>query len=203
MYHPRRAAENPAEPETGLPPTTGPGLLPTVTVPINDDDGNAEASGPGPAVATVDPLLAAVAMSVAAADTVGSVTAAAAAGAPASSSSAAGPGSAAAPQYNTADNFELGDFGAEAAAVPDDEIATQSDRTECPTDGSETVAAGDETDEERGELAQSLAGHFAAIEAMGLMRPPLPRPVQESRRSWLRRVKKKQKKKKAGKSETN
>jgi hypothetical protein len=52
-----------------------------------------------------------------------------------------------------------------------------------------------ETDEEKGDLAASLEDHFKLIDSMGLLRPPLPRPLQESKRAWLRRVRCKHKKK--------
>jgi hypothetical protein len=56
-----------------------------------------------------------------------------------------------------------------------------------------------ETDEEKGDLAASLEDHFKLIDSMGLLRPPLPRPLQESKRAWLRRVRCKHKKKKSWK----
>ena len=58
---------------------------------------------------------------------------------------------------------------------------------DCDTEGT--------TDEEGGQQAMDLALHFARIRAMGLLVPPLPQPLQESRRQFLRRVKKKNKKK--------
>lgn len=57
---------------------------------------------------------------------------------------------------------------------------------DCDTEGT--------TDEEGGQQAMDLALHFARIRAMGLLVPPLPQPLQESRRQFLRRVKKNKKK---------
>ena len=78
----------------------------------------------------------------------------------------------------------------EPAASPDDNMTVCSDRTEIPEGDTEA-----DTDEERGYVAANLRAHMDAIAAMGLNRPPLPRPLQESRRAWLRRVRNKHKKK--------
>lgn len=82
-----------------------------------------------------------------------------------------------------------------ASGVPEDNVTVCSDRTDAAK-----VTEG-ETDEGQEALAARLRLHMDAIAAMGLQLPPLPRPLQESRRSWLRRVRNKHKKR-AGKGET-
>ena len=76
----------------------------------------------------------------------------------------------------------------------DDEQVEEDDNiTILPTD-EENDAEGS-MDEEQGEVFARLAPHFAAIRSMGLRVPPLPRPLQESKRAMLRGVKQKYKRK--------
>lgn len=51
-----------------------------------------------------------------------------------------------------------------------------------------------ETDEERGYVALQLANHYAEIDRMGLPRPPLPKPLQASKRELERQRNKHRKK---------
>eukprot|EP00435_Cladocopium_sp_Y103_P020666 s3736_g5.t1 len=76
--------------------------------------------------------------------------------------------------------------GAASSGLSGIEVAEDDNKTDCSDqtrDADEEFTEG-ETDEERGELAASLEDHFKQIDSMGLLRPPLPRPLQESKRAW-------------------
>ena len=77
-----------------------------------------------------------------------------------------------------------------SSSRPGPEPAEDDNMTICPSS-----PTSDETDEARGELAASLADHYAAIAAMNLPPPPLPQPLQKSKRQVERESKNKIRKK--------
>ena len=69
--------------------------------------------------------------------------------------------------------------------LPED-AGLDDNRTVSPTASPRSIPTEGDTDEEQGELARSLESHFRQIDAMNLPRPPLPQPLQRSRRQVLR-----------------
>ena len=78
--------------------------------------------------------------------------------------------------------------------LPEDALVDDN-RTVSPTASPRSIPTEGDTDEEQGELARSLESHFRQIDAMNLPRPPLPQPLQQSRRQFLRETRRKYKKK--------
>ena len=78
--------------------------------------------------------------------------------------------------------------------LPED-AGLDDNRTVSPTASPRSIPTEGDTDEEQDELARSLESHFRQIDAMNLPRPPLPQPLQQSRRQVLRETRRKYKKK--------